>query len=156
VRNGAFLSPTHVRVLCLSCLVGLLALTGCGDSVGKLTEVKGTVTVDGQKVTQGEVVFHPASPKSGVRMEVKGKISDGSYSMTTNGKPGAPAGSYKVTVNTMVAAAGDSSPISSGTPPPGGAAGPQRQANPKYETLGPTNDLTIDVPSSNYDLKLTR
>jgi len=87
-------------------------------------------------------------------MEVTGKITDGKYTMTTNGKPGAPAGKYKVTVNTIVATPTGSNPIGSGAPPPA-AAPPQRQANEKYETVGLT-PLTITIPSSSYDLALDR
>ncbi len=146
-------SRSRRRCLSLACLVGLLPVMGCGGE--PLTPVVGSVTVGGKPLTGGTVDFYPASG-SGSSQRITGTIdADGNYKMTTDGKPGVPKGSYKVTVNTMDPPAGGADPshMPAGPPPP--VAKPQRHADTKYETPSRT-DLTIQVPSDNYDLKLTR
>ncbi len=82
--------------------VMLLSLGACGtaDPVGPTVTVKGQVTVDGKAATYGSVAFWPDSAKGNTsKFEAMGKIGeDGTYTLSTKGKPGAPAGAYKVTV----------------------------------------------------------
>jgi hypothetical protein len=86
------------------CVVGflLLSLTACeGDPIGRTVPVKGKVTVNGKALTAGSVVYWPDEGK-GNKSEFtpNGQIgADGSYELNTKGKPGAPPGAYKVTVN---------------------------------------------------------
>ena len=80
----------------------LLGLSACGetDSVGQTFPVKGKVTVDGKSADHGSVAFWPDAAKGNTsKYECGGVIaSDGSYTVLTRGKAGAPPGAYKVTV----------------------------------------------------------
>jgi hypothetical protein len=80
----------------------LLSLAACGeaDPVGRTLTVKGKVTVDGKAVNHGGVVFYPDAAKGNAsKFECSGNIAeDGSYTLSTRNKPGAPPGAYKVTV----------------------------------------------------------
>src|SRR5262245_21006825 len=95
------------RLLCLFGFVALLAMTGCGDKLGKLHRVEGKVTIPTGPLTAGTVTYYPDPPKPGATpLTPSGTVEgDGSYKLMTQGKPGAPAGKYKVTV-TMPAAGG--------------------------------------------------
>jgi len=56
----------------------MLAAAGCSDPLKeKRGEVSGTVTLDGQPVTTGEIRFNPSGPKSGPT--TGGPITDGKY-----------------------------------------------------------------------------
>lgn len=76
------------------CAVVLMTTLGCGESGPTLVPVKGTVTIDGQP--QGGVVllFHGANVVSSASSD-----ASGGFSIVTNGEPGIPAGSYKVTAS---------------------------------------------------------
>jgi hypothetical protein len=82
--------------------VGLLLLTlsACeADPVGKTVPVKGKVSVNGQALKTGSVVFWPDEGKGNKSaFTPTGQIQDGEYELNTKGKPGAPPGAYKVTV----------------------------------------------------------
>jgi len=149
------MSGVEFRVWSLACFLGLLACTGCGSGPA-LIPVEGKVTVGGQPLAAAKVVFYPTEElPAGTRLDIVGVIgADGAYRMTTNGKAGVPKGKYKATVNTLGGA---------GAPPPVGALPaptaappppPRRKANIKYESPD-TTDLTVEVPSSSYDLGLT-
>jgi hypothetical protein len=75
------------------CLLGI-ALTGCGGGP-RLAKVTGRVTVAGQPLTTGTIMFHPESGPSAVG----GINPDGTYSLTTI-KPGdgAVVGTHRVTI----------------------------------------------------------
>jgi len=148
------------RLLRLCCLAGLIAVVGCGaDRLGKLSPVEGKVTVNGAALTSGEVRLHPETPpKPGVVAESMAQVgADGSYKVTTNGKPGAPLGKYKVTV-TVMQSTGDTDPAKSAAAPAPTKESP-KLFNPRFENPGDT-PLQIDVVASpspgHYDLKLTR
>jgi hypothetical protein len=88
--------PT-IRALVGACAVGvLLGLAGCGGGGGGIP-VKGKVTVDGKPLAKGSISFHP--PKDSPLKDLPtGLIENGEYTIYTKGKPGAPAGNYKVTI----------------------------------------------------------
>src|SRR6266545_3848435 len=82
----------------LLCVALLFCLSGCGSS-SSLLPVEGKVTVDGQALTRGSIAFHPDAKKQNtLKKALAGEIKDGSYQIYTDGKPGAPAGWYNVTV----------------------------------------------------------
>jgi len=92
-----------------SCRFGVAAvLLGCltlavGCSSGpKLVTVSGKVTAGKVPLTSGAITFVPDESKGNkAKVSPTGQInSDGTYSLMTNGKPGAPVGHYKVTVFT--------------------------------------------------------
>jgi hypothetical protein len=132
--------PATVLVLCLA------LVAGCDG--GGLVKVSGKVTVDGSPLTMGSVRYVPDAAKGNkTTTEPVGQIeSDGSYSLTTNGKPGAPPGWYKVTVNAT------SVPESSN--PFGGKAlvGPGFNSP---ETSGLSVEVKASAPAGTYDLKVS-
>lgn len=90
--------PVHFANICL--LTALSVLTGCGsgDDGPKLTNVTGTVTIDGEPATSGTVAF---APVDGLGNTATGTVdSDGQFEMSTH-RPGdgvAP-GKYKVGIS---------------------------------------------------------
>ena len=82
----------------LLCVALLFCLSGCGSS-SSLLPVEGKVTVDGQALTRGSIAFHPDAKKQNtLKKALGGEIKDGTYTIYTDGKPGAPPGWYNVTV----------------------------------------------------------
>jgi hypothetical protein len=81
---------------------GLLLLAGCGKSgpaIGKLVPVRGKVMVAGKLLAEGYVSYYPINAEENPALP-EGKIQpDGSYTLTTAGKPGAPAGKYRATID---------------------------------------------------------
>jgi hypothetical protein len=88
-----FLSLPIVVLLCLGC--------GGGGKLGELVTVKGKVTLDGVPLTAGSVRFVPDKDQgnTGTHEPVSEIGADGTYSLTTVDKSGAPLGWYKVTVS---------------------------------------------------------
>ncbi len=85
--------------------VGCLGLSACAnDPIGRTVPVKGQVTLRGQPLKLGSVVFWPMKEKAdGQAFEAAAQIAeDGGYELVTRGKPGAPPGTYKVTVTAQV------------------------------------------------------
>src|SRR5262249_32715820 len=121
---------------------------GC-DGGPTLYPVSGKVTIGDAPLTMGVVMFVPDTAKG--NKEAVGPLaaieSDGSYKLTTNGKGGAPAGWYKVTVSTN-------------TPPKEGATSAPASPvyiNPVYSDARqtPLSFEVIDSPEpGRYDLKL--
>ena len=80
---------------------GSLCLPACNpDPIGKTYPVKGKVYLDGVLLKAGSVAFFPADKGEGApAFEAGSRIKqDGTYELSTRGKPGALLGSYKVTV----------------------------------------------------------
>jgi hypothetical protein len=77
-------------------------LAGCSDPRGKRVTVTGKVTLDGQPLTGGAVYFHPIHDKDAPPLpeppapSVSELGDDGSYTLRTQGKAGAPLGKYRV------------------------------------------------------------
>jgi hypothetical protein len=128
----------------LICLCGLLPLLGCGSSGGgKLLPVSGKVTLKGSPLTGGHIAFHPDLDKGNKGKGVPtGSIgADGTYKLSTEGKAGAPAGWYKISVATNF-------PGMEGTPVP---------INSKYNsptTSGLTCEVVPNAAAGAYDLQL--
>lgn len=128
------------------CLAVLLA-AGC-NSGPSTVQVSGKVTVDGQPLPKGSLRFIPDAGK-GNKLEVEpaGTIEGGSYSIFTSGKPGAPAGSYKVAV------------VSEGEIDSTNPAPPKSMVDPKFSDPQ-TTTLSVEVsPTAQpgaYDLQLTK
>ena len=74
---------------------------GCSPGAGSLHKVSGKVTVDGTPLNTGTVRFVPDKARGNTATaEPVGTIGpDGTYTLSTNGKTGAPPGWYQVTVN---------------------------------------------------------
>jgi hypothetical protein len=93
----------YVGSVCIIAVL-LLTLSACeSDPVGKTVPVKGKVMVNGKPLTTGNVVFWPDEAKgnklSGNLLPTSKIAEDGTYDLVTKGKPGAPPGAYKITVN---------------------------------------------------------
>ncbi len=119
-----------------------LFLAGCSPPP---VPVSGKVTVGGEPLKTGTVTFF-ADAGNPTKAEPRGQIKeDGTYEVQTDGKPGAPPGTYKVIV------------IASG--PPADSKDPYAKGpllvNKKYISEK-TSDLKVTVPSPNYDLTLTK
>jgi hypothetical protein len=128
--------------------VVLLGL-GCSDGkTPKLLPVKGKVTIDGAALTRGSVSFRLQEASAG-SWEPAGTIdADGTYTLYTNQKPGAPAGKYYVLVTA-------SEPIDPSKP----SDAPKSLVHPKYADA--TQKLLVVEVSENaaptaYDLKLSK
>jgi len=95
-----------MRLICRfsvpSALLACLALVAGCSSGPKLQPVSGKVTVGKAPLKGGAITFIPDTSKGNTaKVSPTGSIgSDGSYTVSTEGKPGAPAGWYKVTVMT--------------------------------------------------------
>jgi hypothetical protein len=80
----------------------VLALSGCGDGLGTLYPVSGKVTLDGEVLQNAQLSFVPDTDKGNKSpASATGKVANGTYSLITKDKAGAPAGWYKVVINTQ-------------------------------------------------------
>ncbi|MEX1224665.1 MAG: hypothetical protein WEA31_08975 [Pirellulales bacterium] len=129
-------------------LIGLLAVAGCGgEPVG---EVAGTVTLAGQPLGMGAIVFENAESGLSVSANLD---ADGAYKLQTATADGLPPGSYLVSVRPGVIGTGE-------TPLVGGAAETTFDAIPAIPARyhqGSTSGLTAEVveganPLFNFDL----
>jgi hypothetical protein len=140
-------------------LLGALLATGCGDApgVGPTYRVRGRITLNGEPLVAetAMILFRPDASRGNLSpFEPAGNPdAEGHYSVSTNGKPGAPPGRYKVIVTATTVEAG--------------APKDQRRARPHPKSLVPakygqaaTTDLAVEVVESPapgaYELKLTR
>jgi hypothetical protein len=124
-------------------LAALVGLSGCGNpSTPKLHPVSGKITVGGSPLAAGNVSLMVSSKTDEKIGMVTGQVTNGEYKVFTQGKEGAPEGKYKVTVTPSMV-------------PTGGSKMPVADFDPKYSDYKKTN-LTLDVPSGNYDLKLDK
>lgn len=80
-----------LAVFALFCSVSL----GCGGSAPKLYPVTGTVSFNDKPVEGASILFSP----QGGRPSMGTTDASGKYTITTLGKPGAPVGTYNVTVS---------------------------------------------------------
>lgn len=120
----------------------VLALSGCGGGVGKLYPVEGKVTVDGKPLPFGRLTFVPDKEKGNDSTATPfGEIKEGSYSLTTKGKTGAPAGWYNVMVLTQWPGA-----------PPNPVELPIRYSDPGKSKL--SVEVAPTPNAGQYDLKL--
>ena len=154
-----------MKRLCFTRFVGLVVLAGAcltsGCSSKKLppmAPVSGKVTVGGQPLTSGQVslvpdvgIPRPGKEKQNVTPTVgvsAGQInSDGTYTIFTARKEGAPPGQYKFTVTPSTMPVGD------------GKAAPARDFNQVYSDSRntPLKFEVVDNPGpGRYDLKLTK
>jgi len=105
---------TLVRLALTAVLVGSLpVIGGCGGGKSEtLYPVSGKVMHGKTALTGGQITFFPDTAKgNNSKHSPTGKIgSDGSYTLTTDGKSGAPAGWYKITVSTQTPGMGASTP----------------------------------------------
>jgi len=148
--------------IALLALAGALAVgaAGCGKS-DKLYPVSGKVTLKGAPLTAGVVNFVPDAAKGNKTPHgPTGTIgSDGSFSLTSEGKTGAPLGWYKATIFTDVPGMGGMSPTVPSTPGAPTPLAPKSavQIDPKYKDASntPLSFEVVATPSAGqYDIKI--
>jgi predicted small lipoprotein YifL len=130
----------------LAALAAALLVAGCGGDGPKLLPVQGKVTADDQPLSKGSVRFVPDTAKgNAAKYEPAGEIgADGSYTLSTLGKPGAPAGWYKVSVVST-------DPVDSSKP-----LAVKSYVGKKYndtQTSGLSVEVVASPPAGAYDLK---
>jgi hypothetical protein len=155
------LSPRWTLVFSLLGTVAL-GMTGCqkGET---LYPVKGKVVLDNEPLKAGLVTYVPDGAKDTKAKSPTGQIqSDGTYSLMTDGRSGAPAGKYKVMIATTTPGMGGPVEVDPKKPPQLAPLNPQGQGpeiNEKYKSAS-TTDLTKEVsPTASagaYDLQLSR
>ena len=131
----------------------VLTAAGCGkkSAVGKVFPVSGKVLLGHDPLPSGVVVFAPDSSKgNSAKAFPVGTIgADGTYTLTTDAKKGAPLGWYTVTISTDVPPSGDVTKV------------PPRVVtiNQKYKDTA-TSGLVYEVKESpqpgEYDIKVTK
>jgi hypothetical protein len=135
------------RYVGLVACLAFAAVPGCGGPSISVVPVSGKVTVDGHPVTAGNVSYVPVG-KEGAPALSAGQIeSDGSYTIHTGGKTGAPVGKYKVTVTPSM------------VPTPGATKMPEAPFNHKFRDPQQTPiaiEVTANAAAGAYDLKLTK
>lgn len=77
-----------------------IGLCSCGPTGPKLFPVQGKVVLtDGTPIAYGHVILHPDAESGNTSQEIcQGTIQDGSYTIMTGARTGAPAGKYKVCI----------------------------------------------------------
>ena len=126
-----------------------LLLTGCSSGTGKLVPVQGKVTVAGQPLTKGSVSLRPDKARGEtITAEPYGTIGpDGTYTLSTDGKPGAPVGKYVVLV------------VATEDPDPNSSATPKSLIHPKYadpDTIHLQVEVVENPRPGQYDLDLQK
>ncbi len=87
------------RALLGALFVLSLSAAGCGKSEEKLAPVRGKVYYRGEPVQGGTIVFAPDADRGGHGPIAHAEIgADGSFSLRTDGEPGATPGWHRVTV----------------------------------------------------------
>jgi len=124
----------------------VLLAVGCGGKPApKNVPVSGTVTMDNEPLTSGQVSLIPVSDKQAPAELSAGKIENGQYKIFTGGKEGAPVGSYKVTVTPSM------------VPVQGGGAPPQLPPNYSDPSKTVLKIEVVENPTPGvYDLKLKK
>jgi hypothetical protein len=139
----------RARRACVAGAVFSLALlaTGCGTS---RYPVEGRVLLNGKPLQgkEGAVVLKPDASKGNTSTVTSVGVlqRDGSFSVLTNGQPGAPPGWYKVIVMATEAAANPNEDT-------------RRVANMRYESEEATPlafEVVANPTEGTYDLQLSR
>ena len=137
---GRRVRPATALALCL------FLTAGCNS--GGLHKVSGKVLVDGNPLTTGSVRVVPDTTRGNkAAAEPVGQIgSDGTYTLSTNGQPGAPPGWYTVTVN--------ATEVPESSRPNSGKALVARKFN-NPATSGLAVEVVPSPAAGAYDLKVT-
>jgi hypothetical protein len=130
--------------------VGIAAVAGCTPPPAPCFPVAGKVTMKSKPVTVGSVTFTPdASKGNNLKDSPFGVIGpDGTYTLKTGDRDGAPVGWYKVSINPMV-------PPGEGEAP--AKALPKATVPAKYmktDTSGISIEVTETPKPGAYDIDL--
>jgi hypothetical protein len=134
------------------CLAAILS-AGCANEVGPLHPVSGTVLLDGKplKGKAGTVVLKPDPARGNTsRFEAVGAVhAEGTYTLFTKGKKGAPPGWYKVAVTAFEPGVAAEKYAAPAAPSPI----PDRYAN--AEVSGLAIEVVAAPSAGAYDLALS-
>jgi hypothetical protein len=133
-----------LATLVLSCLT---LAPGCsGAKKLNLAPVSGTVKVGGVPLTSGQISFLPTSKEQEGTLAAGTIGADGTFTISTGGKSGAPLGTYKITITPSMVPTGDGKP-------------PTASFNVKYQSIAST-PLTKEViatpEAGRYDFNLDK
>jgi hypothetical protein len=139
-----------LRFLSLVLAVCCCLLFGCGPAPTRLIPVSGKITIEGEPLPYGRIVLKPDATQGNMfKGEPSGEIKpDGTYTLETDGKPGAPAGIHRVAVFSV-----KPSTPEDGYQPPVWAAS-QDYSDP--EKSGLTLNVVESPTPDAYDLALTQ
>jgi hypothetical protein len=128
----------------------ILLLAGCSPIQEDYLPVEGTITVHGQPLPAGTIVFHPDAAKGNTSKReprgVIGTVEPGHYRLTTDDRDGAPPGCYKVTIFALPPITRENS-----------QRPPEWLADPKYadvQTSGLTAVVGKNAAAAAYDFDL--
>lgn len=132
----------------LALAVAIASVTGCGktSTLDKVV-VRGSVTLDGQPIPNGEIRFIPAPGTAGPISG--GPIKDGAY--VAQGRGGVPLGNHQVEIRAFRAMAKGQG--QAGTP--GFEGGPAEQYLDKRYNEQTTLTAKIDAATETQDFQLT-
>src|SRR5207248_3050998 len=136
-----------LRLLVACCLLGA---AGCTKSE-VLFPVSSKVFNGGTPLTAGVVRYIPEGGEKLAGQSTGTIRPDGSYTLYTNGKAGAPPGKYKVTVSTMVPPGPE---VTIDDKPHSGPTINRKYLSP--ESSGLTREVVADPAPDQYDLKLLK
>lgn len=134
------------RAIACSCAAVLVMLVGCNRS-SQESQVSGRVTLDGNRIGPGTVVF---APLDGGKPATGSIEKDGSYKLKTSRELGLAAGTYKVAVSIRKL---PENVERSDQPPPGKLLIPDKYEQSttsglEYEVASGRNSIDIDLTSS--------
>lgn len=94
------MKPFYSKLPLALALSGLIALAGgCDPGVDLISKVTGRVTYRGMPVRTGSIVFTPDAQRGASGPQARSDIqADGTYSLRTGDRLGAPPGWYRVTI----------------------------------------------------------
>lgn len=92
------MDSNHLRHFFFGTMISSLLVMGCGDGGPKLVKATGKVTYQGEPLPKATVVFVPDGEE---RTAFATTDEQGEFVITTNGRPGAIPGSYKVAVTAI-------------------------------------------------------
>jgi len=149
--NWCAMSKRMLVVLRAVILIALFPVVGCSSESGPpMLPVEGKVMVDNAPLAKGYVRFQPDTTKGNTfGSEPVGEVgSDGTYKLMLNGKPGAPAGWYKVGVTASSTDIPDSSkPFADKSPVANRFGDPSKS--------GLTIQVEATAPAGGYNLKVS-
>jgi hypothetical protein len=132
--------------LTLTCLT-LVLFPGCsGSKKLNLAPVSGTVKVGGAPLTSGQITFVPASKEQEGTLAAGTIGADGTYTISSGGKSGAPLGNYKITITPSMVPTGDGKP-------------PTVPFNTKYQSVATTplaKEVIANPEAGRYDFNLDK
>lgn len=140
------------RLQLVLCLGLVTTLAGCGEGGPAMNPVSGKVTIGGQPAADVLVTFQPSDSSMEAASGRTG--ADGSYTLTsgTQGKPGAMAGSYTVTLAQQSSGAVDEAAYGSGA----GGSGRSSQAPTGPESSIPADwSKSVEVTSGQNTIDLS-